>query len=273
MRRILGIASVFTLLAAPLAAQAIRGRVVDARTGEGVPEAAVTALTREQRGAGQARTDAEGRFSFQLRAPGEMRLRVDRTGYRQTLTELMPVGVKETVEVEVSVSAAPLTIAPLRVTARVEVPRRRSLELSGFYERERRGIGEFVRREELELRPSQNLAQVLSRVPGAAVLNVAAHQYVYFPRNGLPSVPQGQGSGGSLNSRPPRGASGGRCLPTLYLDGVRMTYDAQSDINAIVSPTQIEAVEVFRGPSEVPVQWGGSAARCGVILIWTKHES
>jgi outer membrane receptor for ferrienterochelin and colicin len=56
------------------------------------------------------------------------------------------------------------------------------------------------------------------------------------------------------------------------VDGVRMTYDAQSDINAAVSPDQVEAIEVYRGASEIPVQYNGSGAMCGAILIWTKQE-
>src|SRR5688500_5840863 len=45
MHRIVILAGSLALLAAPLAAQTVRGRVVDARTGEGVPEAAILALT------------------------------------------------------------------------------------------------------------------------------------------------------------------------------------------------------------------------------------
>jgi hypothetical protein len=236
------------VLAAPLAAQTVRGRVVDARTGEGVPQAAVTALAASgNRRTGQARTDASGRFSLTMRAPGEVRLRVERTGYRETLTDPTPVGPRDTVEVELSVSAAPLTIAPLRVTARVEPPHRRNLELNGFYERERKGIGRFVRREEIERHGDFTLAQSLSRIPGAVVQYVRVHQYIYFPRSG--------------------------CRPWVFLDGTRIIIDSSQDINSIVSPNQVEAMEVFIGPSEVPAEYAAGRGACGVVLIWTKHEA
>lgn len=247
MQRILFMLAGLGTLAAPLAAQTIRGRVVDARTGEGVPQAVVSALAASgNRRAGQARTDATGAFSMAMRAPGSVRLRVERTGYLQTLTDSMPVAPAESLTVELSVSAAPLTIAPLRVTARVEPPRRRNLELNGFYERERRGIGRFVRREELEHHKDFSLALAISRVPGAIIQYVRTKQYIFFPRS--------------------------ECRPWVYLDGTRMTIDSNNDINAIVTPNQIEAMEVYIGPAEVPSEYAAGRGACGVVLLWTKHE-
>jgi len=240
--------AVLAVLAAPLAAQTVRGRVVDARTGEGVPEAVVTALAASgNRRTGQARTDASGKFSLAMRAPGDVRLRVERTGYRETLTDPTPVGPQDTVEVELSVSAAPLTIAPLRVTARVEPPRRRSLELNGFYDREKRGFGTFLRREEIERHGDYNLANALTRVPGVAIRYVRVKEYIYFIRN--------------------------RCTPLVYLDGMRMLVNGSQDINAVVSTFQIEAIEVYQTPTEIPAEYNVGRGACGVILIWAKHES
>ena len=69
-----------------------------------------------------------------------------------------------------------------------------------------------------------------------------------------------------------RGPPANACLPRLFLDGVRVTYDVQNDINAVVDPGQVEAIEVFRGPSEIPVQYNDNNSQCGVILIWTRKE-
>ena len=262
MRRIPGIASVLALLAAPLAAQTVRGRVLDAASGEGVAQAAVQALSAEGRDVGRARTAADGSFVLQLRAAASVRIQAQRAGYRTTLTDALPVAVREAVEVEVRLSTTALALEPLRVTARVEPPRRRNLELNGFYERERAGIGKYVRREEIELRPSRNLAEVLARVQGTAIQYQGSKQYIYFPRNGRPVLRQ------SFRG-PPQNA----CLPRLYVDGARVTYDANNDINAVVNPGQVEAIEVFRGPAEIPVQYNDSNSMCGVILIWTRHEA
>jgi hypothetical protein len=152
-------------------------------------------------------------------------------------------------------------VEPLRVTARVQPPFRRNLELGGFYDRERQGHGDFVRREEFERLANQNLAQVLQRARGTRIMYAGTKQFIYFPRNGEPT-------GGGGRRGPPRNG----CLPRLYLDGVQVTYDSNNDINSVISPDQIEAIELFRGASEIPPQYGGSNAMCGVILVWTRHE-
>src|SRR6185436_3762942 len=214
IRRIVLFAAL-VVAATPLAAQTVRGRVLDAASGEGIAEVAVQALGADGHDVGRARTAADGSFVLQLRAAASVRIQAQRTGYRTTLTAALPVAPSEA----------------------VEVPKRRNLELNGFYERERMGIGKYVRREEIELRPSQNLAQVLQRVQGTAIHYQGSKQYIYFPRNGRPRLNQSF-----------RGPPENACLPRLYVDGARVTYDANNDINAVVNPGQVEAIELFRGP-------------------------
>jgi hypothetical protein len=245
--RALFLLPLLSALAAPLTAQVVRGKVLDAATGDPVPQAEVTASTTEGRGAGRTRAGADGSFSLELRAAGTFRLRAERAGYRPTVTDTLQVDARVTLEVEIRLSATAVAIEPLRVTARVEPPHRRNLELNGFYERERRGIGRFVRREEIERHGDFTLAQTLSRIPGTQIQYVRVHQYIFFPRSG--------------------------CRPWVFLDGSRMVVDASNDINSIVSPNQVEAIEVFVGPSEVPAEYAAGRGACGVVLIWTKHEA
>ena len=263
------------VLATPLSAQVVRGKVLDAATGEPVAQAEVTAATVEGRGAGRTRAGADGAFTLDLRAAGTFRLRAERAGYVPSVSDTVAVDPRETVEVELRISATAVAMEPLRVTARVEPPRRRALEMNGFYDRERMGLGKFVRREDLERGRNLNLAQALSRVSGTRILQLGVRQFIFFPRNGSPIFGSAAAARtrGQLNSRPPSGPGTVRCLPLLYVDGSRMTYDAYSDINAAVSPEQIEAIEVYRGPSEIPTQYNGPDAMCGVILIWTRHEA
>ncbi|HVG45455.1 MAG TPA: carboxypeptidase-like regulatory domain-containing protein, partial [Longimicrobium sp.] len=195
------------LLAAPLAAQTVRGKVLDAATGEPVPQAEVTAASTEGRGAGRARTGADGTFTLEFRAPGTFRLRAERTGYRAATSQDLPVDVRETLEVELRISATAVAIDPLRVTARVSPPRRRSLEISGFYERERIGSGRFLRREDFERNSNMNLVQVIDRMPGTIVIGNGAKQVIVFER---------AATVGTI-SRSQRGQRQDMCLPKLYL--------------------------------------------------------
>jgi hypothetical protein len=43
-------------------------------------------------------------------------------------------------------------------------------------------------------------------------------------------------------------------------------------VDDLVSPLDVEAVEVFRGLSSVPPEFLTPEARCGVIAIWTRRS-
>lgn len=252
------------LAAAPLHAQIVRGRVLDARSGEPVPQASVTALTVEQRNGGRARTAADGTFTLQLRAAGTFMLRGERAGYQPSTTQAIPVAVREMVTVELRVSPQPMQIDPLRVTARVQPPHDRVLEMNGFYDREASGLGRFVRREDMDLHPEFNLAHTLARVPGVELdRDQRGREIVTFTR-------------GRIVGTISRTQVGKRddCFPLIYLDGTLMRYAPPNDVqlNDIIHPDQVEALEVYRSAAEIPPQYNGVNSACGVILIWTRHE-
>ncbi|MFL5539767.1 MAG: TonB-dependent receptor [Longimicrobiaceae bacterium] len=253
LRRLLPLAA--CLLATPLSAQVVRGKVLDAATAGGVPEVEVRALS-EGREVGRARTAADGSFRMQLRVAATVRIEAQRTGYRPTVTPELPVGTREAVDVEVRLSASAVTIEPLRVTARAAPPRRQALERNGVYQRQQRGVGRFLFREDIERFSNMNLGHVLSHVSGTRVVRTGRNDYIVFTR-AMASFSTARGPG---------------CLPKLYLDGSRMSYGGGMDINSIVSPEQVEAVELYGSAAEIPAEYNGSDAACGVILIWTRRE-
>lgn len=269
-------------LAAPASAQVVRGKVLDAATGDPVPQAEVAASTVEGRAAGRARAGADGSFSLDLRAAGTFRLRATRSGYQPTLTDSLPVDVRESVEVELRLSASAVAIEPLRVTARVAPPRRRNLEMAGVYQRERDGFGQRLFREDLERQSNMNLGQILGRVQGITRRQYGPFEYIYFSRS-MTTGSQASGSGpGRVAPGPavllaPRPNSTGQesgkyCLPVVYIDGTLAVYGTRNDINSLVNPNQIEAVELYSSAANIPAQYNGSNAACGVILIWTRSE-
>jgi hypothetical protein len=250
--------------AAPLAAQTIRGRVLDAATGEPVPQAGVTVLTPEQHTAGRARTGPDGTFSVQLRAPGTFRLRGERAGYQASTSQALEVAVRETVEVALRVSPQALQIEPLTVTGRVQPPRNPVLAQNGFYDRESMGMGKFVRREDIDRHPEHNLVHTLARIPGVELdVDQRGREIVTFTRGRTV---------GTLK----RAQVGQRddCYPQIYLDGSLMRYAPPNDVQLddIISPNQIEAIEVYRSAAELPAQYNGSNSACGAILIWSRHD-
>jgi hypothetical protein len=235
-------------------AQVVRGRVLDNASGEPVAAAKVEAFAGANSG-GRTRSGADGSFLVRLRAAGTFRLEAERAGYRPSVTSVIPVASRETVYVEVRVAAAPMQLDPLRVTARVSPPRRRSLDIVGFYDREKYGFGRFIRREDFERRANMTTSQILAREPGTVVVGYGMTEYVVFSRSATVGAFRRQG---------------GYCAPVLYLDGIRIS--SARDLNSVVNPEMVEAVELYRSAAEIPVQYNGPDAACGVILVWTRRE-
>jgi hypothetical protein len=59
------------------------------------------------------------------------------------------------------------------------------------------------------------------------------------------------------------------CRPAVYLDGLRYPLRGES-IDHIVNPMDIEGIEVYSNPAEVPVEYQGPGSSCGAIVIWTR---
>lgn len=258
------LALVLVAASVPLAAQSIRGRVIN-ETDRGVPEATVAVVDNGARQAPRVRTGTDGTFVLPLSAPGVYRLRVERTGYASTTSQEFSVGAAEVVEVVVRVAVQPVGLDPLTVTGRQGPRRTPALESSGFYEREARGLGRYLRREELERRRGARLAQVLDDVPGIRL---------YRDRRGNEFVTVTSAQSNGALSRAQRGEVN-VCQPQFYLDGTLVSSgspDAASgiSINDLVQPEDIEAIEVYGIASRIPPQYNGSNAACGVVLIWTR---
>ena len=70
-------------------------------------------------------------------------------------------------------------------------------------------------------------------------------------------------------------SSGTLCAPTVYIDGVRLGHpaDVPTVLSSIVPLPTVQAVEVYRSPAEVPVEYNATrtaeGALCGVLVVWT----
>ncbi len=139
---------------------------------------------------------------------------------------------------------------------------------NGFVRRYQRGFGVFVTPFEIERAVVSSTEQLLQGRPGIRV------RPVYSGRR--------DGGGGAditlLAGAPHLGevveiqVTGGWCTPNLYVDGIRVSYDPEGGftLNDYVNILQVEAVEVYRRSAEIPVEYGGVAAGCGVVVIWSK---
>ena len=55
------------------------------------------------------------------------------------------------------------------------------------------------------------------------------------------------------------------CKPTVYLNGMRMDDDAASDIDMLVTPNELTAVEVYTAANRPAEFWGNN---CGSVVLW-----
>ncbi len=256
LRRSLALAALLAAphasLPPPLAAQvrptslaSLGGRILDARSGEAVAGASVRVVGSD----GFAVTDREGSFTLYALRPGQAILQilfrgrpveprsVDLDAGRHTevrITLSIPRGEAAT---GASEPASVLELEPLEVVVRRRAP---AGKLRGFYERREIGLGTFLTGEEIRERSPLQTSDLLRSFPG-----------VFVSRADF--------------DRPRLRLSGGRCEVDFFLDGVP-AYGLSIDD---VAPDDIDGIELYRGPAEVPIAYR-KATTCAAVLIWTR---
>ncbi|MDT8368176.1 MAG: carboxypeptidase-like regulatory domain-containing protein [Longimicrobiales bacterium] len=233
----------------PLHAQIVAvGLVTDEIRGEPLGEVKIT-LTLMGAAGGEgasvvATTDDAGRFAALLPGPGTYELEARHLRYQPLIWS--PIEAREGQEqVELIIELTPAAAELEGIDVEVEEERRRSiLERNGFFDRERRGFGVHLSPEDLEYR-RYNVKLAFRGIPGLQVT----------PDDRLRMI------GGSS-------FTGATCIPNYFLDGTRM--QGQSELLDFVSLQDVQAVEIYRRASEIPVEFGGMTSNgCGVILVWT----
>ena len=213
----------------------VGGQVLDNESEEPVQGAAVSLAAGPSgtRGVGTRVTGDDGRFLFSSVPPGEYRLYVTILGYRR-MSDTLQVSPEEDLELILPLSRDPIRLEPIIVTAERRVPPRRD------YERRALSRSVFlVTREDIERAHTNDLSDLLNAVPGGIVVPTPPYGYTLLLR--------------------------GQCLPSVWLDGVKVPY--VTSIDQFMSAHDVEAIEVYHG-FELPVEFGVDP--CGGILIWTR---
>jgi hypothetical protein len=141
-----------------------------------------------------------------------------------------------------------LRLPTLTVAAR---ERSRDRRVEDFYRRaQSSALGRFVTRAQIEETNAILFTDIFRELPGV-------------------SVNPGPNGNTIRSTRALTVGNGGDCPPRFFVDGFPYTVDGPVD--AEFSPAGIEGVEVYVG--NVPAQWGGSRAMCGVIVIWTRTSA
>lgn len=254
------VAAILLAISGEAAAQSqqgvIAGRVIDDSSGVGIALAEVQLLAADERVLRRVVATADGEFTLPINRRGEYRLRAVGRGFREVVTPKLALNLRDSVGVEVRLRQGEVLLAPLVIVAR---PARQHLSpgLDNYRHRQQSSVGgRFITREQVLARRPVRLTDVL---PQAGVIITSSG--VYFSR--------------------------ATCPPMIYMDGVQMTrpqgagffsrsgrtqgQSAHEVIN-LVSPGDVEGIEVYPGRASTPAEFGGPGAECGVIAIWTRRS-
>jgi TonB-linked SusC/RagA family outer membrane protein len=234
----------------------IRGRVVEASSQRGIPEARVT-VTGTTLG---AVTNENGEYTITAVTPGPVEVTVRRIGYgRQTQNVTVPTNEAVTANFEIRPAASQLDAVVITGTGGAV---------------EKRTLGNSITTldvEELNSKASMiNVTEVLqSKAPGVTIL----------PGSGAP------GTAGEIRIRGASSVSGYK--PAVFIDGIRYNIDDIGNFSATgggtallagssqvtsalnnLNPQDIESIEIVKGPAAATLY--GAAAANGVIQIITK---
>ncbi len=215
-----------------------RGRVRDRDSGDPVAGALVSV---PELGA-ETLTSDQGGFALPALPPGTYPLHVEHLafGTRVDSVTLLP-GRSVVLEVQVESRAIPVEPLLVEVTAVESL----WLEATGFYRRMHRELGAFITREEIEQRRPVLLSDLFQTVPGMRVDRGRVQ----------------------MTRAPGMLMSGGGCDIQYFIDG--RSVELATGLDSFM-PDDIEAVEVYRGPSETPPEFNMGDAACGAIVLWMR---
>jgi hypothetical protein len=237
----------------------LSGQVLDEATGEPITGVQVTLMP----GGRNAISDSDGRFGLEGVSPGGHLVEVRQMAYRTVRDSLWFDATEGSLRVEIRMDREAIPLEAITVS--VERGRPPGGVLARVFERADRvramGIGSVFYREDIERRGAQRLTHILAQAPGIRIT-----QQSVGGRN-IPVV---------VTTRAFSGFD--HCMPLFYLDGAPYALQNHEgrflgeSVDDLMSTHEIELIEVYPSASQVPAEFSGSRAGCGVVAIWTRRD-
>ncbi len=215
------------------------GSVVDARTEVPVADVEIISLADGR----SVRTDSLGIYSFDNLPPGIMKFMVRASKYPMASFSIAFALGEQFKHNIVLLDSAAKRSETTQALPSVTVTEEKPLPRFADFERHRRtGGGQYLTREELDKGNFGNLQDAMRGLRGVL-------------------LQCGGGNGCSiLMARAPA-----RCLPNYVVDGRVDNY-----FGPHTAIRDIEDLEIYTGPSELPGELSGDNSACGLVVIWTK---
>jgi hypothetical protein len=138
----------------------------------------------------------------------------------------------------------------------------RSTVNAGYESRRATGMGVRYDRKQIEKSPYHSLGQFLQNVPGFRVVDPNSTNSMMMTRN------QSMNIAGSI------GGAATSCRVGWFIDGHRMDIPGRADpiTDGLggIALDNVEAVEIFRGLSEMPAEFASPDLRCGAVAVWMR---
>jgi hypothetical protein len=218
----------------------LRGRVTDKSTGNPVARAQVNVPSHDR----SVFADGDGRYSISglpagvsklvVHAEGFPTLRVDVEMSEGAVTD-KPIELDST-EAGRLASAQSLPAVPVTATAKPV-----NYRLADFERRRQNGRGQYLTESEIVKSGAYTLPDAIKNMRGV----------IYDCGGGSCHVHMAQAPV--------------RCLPEYVVDGQEM-----NDFGPTTPIRDVVAIEVYTGPTEVPGEYAGRNAGCGVVVVWTR---
>ncbi|HLA91875.1 MAG TPA: carboxypeptidase regulatory-like domain-containing protein [Gemmatimonadaceae bacterium] len=199
-------------------------------------------------------TNDSGKYVFEAPPAGQLRLMARRIGFRP-LEKGFKLAAGDSKQLDFELEGIPDLLDSVLVLGRGG-----SARMADFWNRRKIGVGAFITHADIERRKPYRPSDLLRTIAGVRVDTDMG--------DGRPVIRMGRTPIGTATRRNVVTLAGD-CRVNYYLDGhfVPMGTFHMDDI-----PTMsIEAIEIFRGPSETPAAFRQRETACGVISIWTRE--
>ena len=239
--------------------QTIRGRVTDSSTDMPVSLATIRLLGADSTIRATTQSDSLGGFVLRATGGGNHRLHIERIGYADLISQPMPLSLGGSYQIEVALAPSAVPVQPVVVKVEPRVP---ALERSGYYARKQAGQGHFIERNTIENRGGQLTSELFQGISGVVTRGKSGGGYFVLLRGGI--------SAHNMLLRRSGDRADPFCHARVFVDGVSVNPpDVPYDFD-ILHRLDIEAIEIYRGPAQLPAQYSGAESACGVILVWRR---
>lgn len=233
--------------------QGVQGRLVELGGSRYISFGEITIRSASGRVLGRSATDANGLFRLQVAQGGRFLLSANALGYKEIKDQVVELEPGKLIVMTVQMVAEALALEPIVATTEARSFR---LDSEGFYRRRAEGLGVHIPPEVIERRNPHKTSDLFFGIPRTRVIE-----------------PAGGGRGRAVKFRNVL-----ECWPMVYIDRQLVStggnVSAGADplaIDEVISAADIYAIEVFRSPAEIPSEFNGPNAGCGVVVLWTRR--